>query len=206
MVMVIPATGRAGRRIRVLAGLLALVVAGCVTPVPYTTLEPDLSPLSKAFNADAGRTRVLAIVSPTCDPCLRGLTAVQEQLFAQTGDPRLQPYVVWVPKVRGQASSIAVAAQRVPDPRVRHFWDARGRLMNAYQEVLGIGEDAWDVFLVYGPDTRWDGTRPPAPRLWMHQLGPPEKPRVRGRYLDVAAFASETRAILHAPPPSAPLP
>jgi hypothetical protein len=105
---------------------------------------------------------------------------------------------VWVPKLRGKAASIPYAAERVPDPRVRHFWDADGLLMNAYQRVLDLPEDAWDVYLVYGPEARWESELPPAPRFWMHQLGSKERPRVRGRYLDAEALARETRAVLEA--------
>jgi hypothetical protein len=103
-----------------------------------------------------------------------------------------------VPKVRGKATDIPFGAEHVSDPRVQHFWDGDSRLMNAYQRVLGLPEDAWDVFLVYGPDTRWDGESPPAPRFWMHQLGTKERPRVKGRYLDVQAFVRETRTVLQA--------
>ena len=30
-----------------------------------------------------------------------------------------------------------------------------------------------DVYLLYGPETRWDGSDPPAPAYWMNQLGGP---------------------------------
>jgi hypothetical protein len=176
---------------------LALTLTACAPPsTPYVPLDDDLAPLRKAFNADAGRTRVLMLVAPTWDICLRGVSEVHAALFAREPDPRLRPIVVWVPKVRGKAASIPYAAERVPDSRVQHFWDGRGALMNAYQRVLDISEDAWDVYLVYGPESRWEGERPPSPRFWMHQLGTPNRPRVRGRYLDVEAFVRETRAVL----------
>jgi hypothetical protein len=103
---------------------------------------------------------------------------------------------VWVPKVRGRASHIARGAESVPDPRVRHFWDGEARLMNAYQQVLRLPEDAWDVYLVYDPGVRWEDELPPAPQFWMHQLGPPEKPRVKGIYLDVPRLARVVEASL----------
>jgi hypothetical protein len=111
--------------------------------------------------------------------------------------------VVWVPKVRGRSTDIGDAAVIVPDPRIRHFWDGGGLLMNAYQRVLGITEDAWDVYLLFDPATKWDGDQPPVPRVWMHQLGTRERPRVRGRFLDVPAFVGEVRALLRTSPPVA---
>jgi hypothetical protein len=104
-----------------------------------------------------------------------------------------------VPKVRGRERHIASAAMLLPDDRLRHFWDGGGRLMNAYQEVLGLPEDAWDVFLLYDADARWEGPRPPAPRFWMHQLGSSDRPRVKGPYLDPDRFALEARRLLTAP-------
>ena len=100
----------------------------------------------------------------------------------------------------GKATDIAYAARIVPDSRVRHFWDGGSVLMNAYQQVLGISEDAWDVYLVYGPEAKWEGERPPTPRFWMHQLGTKARPRVRGVYLEPTRFARDTLAILRAAP------
>jgi hypothetical protein len=45
---------------------LALTLTACAPPsTPYVPLDDDLAPLRKAFNADAGRTRVLMLVAPT---------------------------------------------------------------------------------------------------------------------------------------------
>jgi hypothetical protein len=109
--------------------------------------------------------------------------------------------VVWVPKSEGAREDVADAMAFVPDPRAAHFWDARGALMRSYDRVLGLGEDAWDIYMVYGPDARWPaGAAPPAPAYWMHQLGEREAPRVRGPYLDAAVFADRVRALLQAAP------
>lgn len=111
--------------------------------------------------------------------------------------------MVWVPKTEGAREDVADAMELVPDVRARHFWDGQGALMAAYTRVLGLGEDAWDIYMVYGPDARWPagaGALPPAPAYWMHQLGPREAPRVHGPYLDPATFATRVRALLGAPP------
>ncbi len=68
--------------------------------------------------------------------------------------------------------------------------------MNAYQDQLGLSEDAWDVFLLYDAEARWNGTGPPRPRYWMHQMGSKDRPRVDGPYLDASEFARQARALL----------
>jgi hypothetical protein len=47
-------------------------------------------------------------------------------------------------------------------------WDGGGLPMRAFQTVLGLPGDAWDVFMVYRPQTNWDGDLPPQPDYWMH--------------------------------------
>jgi hypothetical protein len=100
--------------------------------------------------------------------------------------------------VRAAERDIAMAARSVPDERARHYWDGTGALMRALRRTLDIDEDAWDVFLLYGPEAHWDGRQPPPPLFWMHQLGSPEQPRVDGPYFDAEAFAQRARAVLRA--------
>jgi hypothetical protein len=124
-------------------------------------------------------------------------------LLAREASPKLRAYVVWVPKTEGAREDVPDAMDFVPDARARHFWDGGGALMAAYTSVLGLSEDAWDIYMVYGPGARWPaqpGALPPPPVYWMHQLGPPEAPRVHGPYLDAGAFAARVRALLVASP------
>jgi hypothetical protein len=93
-------------------------------------------------------------------------------------------YAVWVPKFAGREWNVARASTFISDPRVSHYWDASGFLVHAYSTVLAIDRDAWDMFLVYGPDARWVGERPPPPDFWMHQLpGIDSAPRLDGTVL-----------------------
>jgi hypothetical protein len=112
---------------------------------------------------------------------------------------RLKVYSVWVPMVRGLERDVPDASRELPDPRARHYWDGDGQLMDGYQRVLGIEEPAWDVFLVYPPGVLWEGTDPPPPAYWAHQLGTREAPRVEGPYLDGPTFLQQTRAALGRP-------
>jgi hypothetical protein len=55
-------------RARIVVGVAAALLClwSCrARPVPFVALEDSLEPLEAAFNAEAGRTRVLIIVAPT---------------------------------------------------------------------------------------------------------------------------------------------
>lgn len=111
-------------------------------------------------------------------------------------DPDLRTLVVWVPKLGGAARDVPVATRLVPDDRAEHYWDENAVVMGAFTKAMGLPEDAWDVYLIYGPAAHWDGEVPPAPDYWMHQLGSRNQPRVAGPYLDPAVFAAKANAIL----------
>jgi hypothetical protein len=160
---------------------------------PHQTVGAQAQTLREAFNADAGKVRILALVSPTCGACLRGATDIQD-VFGEIGDARLRGYIVWVPKLDGQERNVPEATHTVADPRAGHYWDGNGYLLHAYDRTLGLGQDAWDVYLLYGPETRWDSSDPPAPAYWMNQLG-----GANGPTLDSQTFADHARALLRQP-------
>lgn len=68
---------------------------------------------------------------------------------------------------------------------------------------------AWDVWLIYGPEAKWEGTDPPRPRLLMHQLGALRDSTIFP-HLDSHVFAQQvhtllaelptTPALAHSPP------
>jgi hypothetical protein len=102
-----------------------------------------------------------------------------------------------VPKLGGEETDVGVATRLVPDERATHYWDGAGYTMAAFRNVLGISEDVWDVYLLYGPDARWDGAVPPLPDFWMHQLGSRNNPRVEGPWLDTDELAGRASALLN---------
>ena len=60
--------------------------------------------------------------------------------------------------------------QKVRRTRVRHYWDGENFLAKAYSPVLGLDQDAWDVYLLYDKDAEWKDA-PPKPIYWQEQLG-----------------------------------
>ena len=107
----------------------------------------------------------------------------------------LRVYAVWVPILRTDFSlAVSRATARLPDERVNHFWDAEGELPQAYSRILRLPDSrpAWDVYLVFDRDARWDA-EPPAPDQWMHQL--PVAPAAQR--LDGDRLAGEVGKLLH---------
>jgi hypothetical protein len=81
-------------------------------------------------------------------------------------------YAVWVPILLSDSYfTVPRATNRLPDPRVSHYWDGNGKLVRGYAQVLKLdeGKPAWDVYFVFDRDAEWrEGV--PAPEYWMHQI------------------------------------
>jgi hypothetical protein len=143
----------------------------------YETLDEQATQLRNDFNEARGSVRALFVVDPTCPGCLRGLDDVNKSLLSKTNDARLQTFVVHVPvlKPTPTATDVPKAATLLSNDHVHHYWNPSGdfgRLLSNALDLKNDGEPvyAWDVWLVYGPDATWEGTAPPAPQLFMHQL------------------------------------
>ena len=66
--------------------------------------------------------------------------------------------------------TVGRATKSLPDPRVSHYWDGDSVLGKAFTPVLGIDQEAWDVYMVYDKDAEWKDM-PPKPIYWQEQLG-----------------------------------
>lgn len=117
-------------------------------------------------------------------------------MLLRQSDLRLKTFVIWVPKLMGEGKDVPVATRLVPDARAEHYWDETAAVMGAFTRALELPEDAWDVYLIYGPAAQWDGDVPPKPDYWMHQLGSKSRPRVAGPYLDPDVFAARANEML----------
>jgi hypothetical protein len=82
----------------------------------------------------------------------------------------LRVLVVWFSMLPGDGRSV-VDLRLLGDPRVTNLWDeqqAVGRWFAAHlpsSRGTEIRPVSWDVYLLYGPDARWDPT--PGPLLSM---------------------------------------
>ncbi|MGA9769837.1 MAG: hypothetical protein WBV94_12405 [Blastocatellia bacterium] len=107
----------------------------------------------------------------------------------KNGDPQLRAYVVWVPKVSATQNDVPNATRFVADGRAMHYWDDEATLLHGYEPVLSISQDAWDIYMIYGPNARWESDAPPEPDYWMHQLDLDSAPR-----FDAAAFGEKVKS------------
>jgi hypothetical protein len=97
-----------------------------------------------------------------------------------------------VPKKGAEEKNVGVATRVVPDSRALHYWDGSGATMQQWRQVIGIDEDAWDVYFLYDRSAIWTGDLPPKPAFWMHQLGGV----MPDRALDPDVFAAQANALL----------
>jgi hypothetical protein len=119
---------------------------------------------------------------------------MQSAVLETIAEPSLRSYVVWVPILPDDSEATALASSAlVPDGRATHFWDASRALPPLVAPVLGLPEGwpAWDVYLLYHRNARWDDA-PPAPAYWEHQLGD----EVKAPVLDGPRFAQQVRELL----------
>ncbi|MFN6964473.1 MAG: hypothetical protein ACK4S4_11995 [Pyrinomonadaceae bacterium] len=98
-------------------------------------------------------------------------------------DQNIEVYSVWVPILPSDFElTVGRATKSLPEPRVHHYWDGGGELVKGYAAVLGIDDQAWDVYLLYDKDAEWkDG--PPKPIYWQEQLGISEETKLDGAKL-----------------------
>jgi hypothetical protein len=83
----------------------------------------------------------------------------------------VEVYSVWVPILPSDAKfTVGRATKSLVNPRVTHYWDGAGELVQGFAPVLGIDDKAWDVYLLYDKDAEWTGA-PPKPIYWQEQLG-----------------------------------
>lgn len=127
---------------------------------------------------------------------------MQQKVLDKEGSQKLRVYLAWVPMFRGMERDVPRASRAMPDPRTSHYWDGDSLLGKGFRKTLALPEDAWDVFFLYGPDAKWDGTDPPLPDFWMHQLGSKGRPRLNGPYLDADIFLQHLQALIGPVPES----
>ncbi len=66
--------------------------------------------------------------------------------------------------------TVGRATKSFDEPRVTHYWDGENALSKAFAPVLGIDQEAWDVYMLYDKGAEW-GETPSKPVYWQEQLG-----------------------------------
>ena len=177
----------------IVISLLLLSLAGCTRLSPeksYQVLGNAPTDVRAAFNADAGKVRVLMLVSPTCGVCLRGASDVSEQLVKLERGKDARIYVVWVPRLNALEKNVSPATRVVAASWAQQYWDGNDLLGEQYKQVLGWSDNAWDVYMLYGSRAQWTGNLPPTPDFFMHQTDE------KGPRLDASVFGSRIKQLL----------
>jgi len=163
----------------------------------YVVMGADLQQLKDDFNANQGRVRLVFLSGPTCGICLRGLADLNDEFIADSqNDDRLLTFVVHVPTMGAKEHHAADSIPLLQGPRVHHYWEETGIIGQHYTEVMDVDMYVWDFWAIYGPDAVWEGTLPPVPDYYEHQLGVTGG-KFRGfpkeLVLDAERFAAQTR-------------
>jgi hypothetical protein len=87
-------------------------------------------------------------------------------------------------------AAVPQATKRLPDVRVRHYWDSDRKLVAEYARTLRTNEQPWDVYFLYGRDAEWTNG-PPPPAYWMDQIG-----LENGTPLNAAKLAERAQELL----------
>ncbi|MGC1783802.1 MAG: hypothetical protein WA708_14865 [Acidobacteriaceae bacterium] len=181
------------RSFLIATSLALLCLAACTRLGPvksYQVLGNSTAIVRATFNADAGKVRVLMLVSPTCGVCLRGASEVSQQLSKAENGKGAAVYVVWVPRLGAREKDVSSATRVVATSWANQYWDGDDLLGAQYKQVLGWSDNAWDVYMLYGPKAQWTGNLPPTPGFFMHQTDE------RGPRLDAAVFGSKVKQLL----------
>jgi copper chaperone len=140
-----------------------------------STSDSSIRPLGPGelrdwFNASSASVRIVSLLSPTCPFCQRG-HRILKTVFGKTDSSDLKAFLVWLPMLSGDDPQAALRqGATFQDPRLTEGWDPNREMGDLFARTLALRGAAWDVYLVYDRGVRWEGTEPPAPSFWMHQL------------------------------------
>lgn len=71
--------------------------------------------------------------------------------------------MVWVPKNGARERHVEGATGLVTDPRATQYWDEYQAVMEPYREMYDLTGPCAGIFMLFGPDVRWDADGPPRP-------------------------------------------
>lgn len=103
-----------------------------------------------------------------------------QQLLGDLQGQDVKVYSVWQPILPSDAKlTVGRATKSLADPRVSHYWDGENVFAQTFAPVVGLDDQAWDVYLLYDKDTVW-GDMPPKPSYWQEQLGISDETKLDG--------------------------
>jgi hypothetical protein len=158
-------------------------------------LDPSIEPMLRHFDAESTRTRLLAILSPTCSACAHGAEMIRRAVLRSGSPEKYAVLIIWAPMLQGDDERAAEAAARFFGyANARHFYDP-GKLVGtafrrdvfprAVEMMRGslparhFAESAltrrdpdqpeWDIYMIFDPGVGWEAETP-APSRWVRQI------------------------------------
>lgn len=146
------------------AGLALVCCAVMLLTVPARAAD-TLADLKSQFNEDKGAPRLIVLVSPTCPTCTGGADWIESEILQRFPGLNIRVYAVWYEMYPGDSpKKFPSAKQRMPDSRVRHYWDkkkAAGRWFQANVPSDYKNPIMWDAYYLYDADAEWGQTLGP---------------------------------------------
>ncbi len=99
--------------------------------------------------------------------------SVVRGIFEKFKTESLRGFVVFLPMLEGDDEDAAMTqSTTLDDKRVVQVWDLERQMGELVSESLKLRKTAWDIYLVFPLEAKWEGEVPPRPAFWMHQLPP----------------------------------
>jgi copper chaperone CopZ len=135
--------------------------------------------IQKVFNQQTGKTKFVAILSPTCGWCLQGAESVQKTVIEKVKDKDISVIIIWTNMLKSDDQSSAYkAASLFNDPNIVQFFDAENKFGDVVAQTLNPqGKKAWDIYMFFDKDTQWNKDLP-RPFDYAHQLSTSAHPWV----------------------------
>lgn len=94
-----------------------------------------------------------------------------QEIFEHTESDLLRGAIVWTPMLPADRLESALKREVIfSDVRLNQFWDPDRVFGELLSKTLSLTTSiAWDVYILYPSDHRWNAELPPAPEFWMHQ-------------------------------------
>jgi len=137
----------------------------------------NITEVQKPFNAQNGKVKFVAILSPTCGWCLSGAESVQKTVIEKMKSKDIDVIIVWTSMVKTDDQSAAYkAASLFKDQSIIQFFDSENLFGDIVARRLNPqGNKAWDIYMFFDGDTQW-GKEFPRPFEYAHQLHSPAYP------------------------------
>ena len=96
-------------------------------------------------------------------------------------------YLIWQPVLRSDDRATAMKrSDEFTDDRIQHFWDDERFTGELWKPILGTKDLPWDVYFLYGANTKWKET-PTPPDYWMRRMTEGKVPRFVAKVREITA-------------------